>query len=120
MGTDARATLEVMQPPAGHAAPLRWAEFTLLRDYVLFDLIAGARAEDPTLAVVPIRPFAWRAGGEVDLATTELSADDLAVVDAAYQARTGRRSAQLAALRAAMQAFEADAAGATRLRIWFF
>ena len=120
MGTDAAASLEILDPPAGYRAPYAWAEVTLLRDYVLFDLLAGARTGDPRLAVVAVRPFAWNPGDEVDPDTTELWASEVHDVCAAYFERTGREALQLVALLGAMNALNGTHPHATRLRFRFY
>jgi len=120
MGTDATVRLEIETTRAGAATYLVWAEIHLKRDYVLFDLLAGGRSSDPTLAVVPVRPLRWPGADQVDPASTWLLAHEVEHVADVYAQRQQRESVELRAIAAAMHTLNGDHPKRTRLTVWFF
>lgn len=104
MGTDAYVVLELMKPePEGNNMPYHypypWARIELRRDYVLFDLIAGGRSDNPEDAAVPVKEFIHERHGTVAF----LYASDLEVIANAYLKKTGKRAIELEAITVAMQ-----------------
>lgn len=115
MSTDANATIEVLGSP--RAVGPQWAQVNLDRDYVLFDLLSGARSEDPGDALIPPRSVD---GASAWTGATWLWAAELDAVCKAYQEREGRPVAELEAIAAAMHRLNGTAAQHTRCVFRFF
>ncbi|MEO8799218.1 MAG: hypothetical protein ABI551_15115 [Polyangiaceae bacterium] len=116
MSTDCNATIEILRP--ARIFGTHWAKITLDRDYQLFDLIAGARSDDASLAIFP--PRALAPGGEVWTGATWLWAVELDAVASAYAERCGREATEPRAIAAAMHLLNGRDAERTRCSFEFF
>lgn len=115
MSTDANATIELLG--LQRAVGSQWARINLDRDYVLFDLLSGARSGDPGDALIPPRSVD---GASAWTGATWLWADELDAVCKAYQAREGRPATELEAIAAAMHRLNGNASQRTRCVLQFF
>lgn len=115
MSTDANAIIEVLG--SRRVVGPQWAQINLDRDYVLFDLLSGARSDDPRDALIPPRSVD---GADPWTGATWLWAAELDEVCKAYQAREGRPAAELEAIAAAMHRLNGDASQRTRCVFRFF
>ncbi|PCC73675.1 hypothetical protein SAMN02745121_08667 [Nannocystis exedens] len=109
MSTDANATIEVLG--LQRAVGPQWAQINLDRDYVLFDLLSGARSDEPGKALIPPRPVD---GANAWTGATWLWAVELDAVCKAYQEREGHPATELEAIAAAMHRLNGNASRRTR------
>ena len=65
MGTDAKIIIELLDVPATYKSPYLWATIHIRRDYLLFNLIAAGRSDDPNDSVFPIKKLKHEEFGEV-------------------------------------------------------
>lgn len=115
MSTDANATIEVLglQRVVGP----QWAQINLDRDYALFDLLSGARSDDPGDALIPPRSVD---GADAWTGATWLWAAELDAVCKVYQEREGQPATELEAIAAAMHRLNGNASQRTRCVFRFF
>lgn len=116
MSTDANASIEILD--ARRLGGSEWAKINLDRDYALFDLLSGARSEDASMALFAPRPAG--PDGAVWTGATWLWASELDAVAAVYKERSGRETAELQAISAAMRQLNGTNAQRTRCVFTFF
>lgn len=116
MSTDGTAIIELLAPrPPFNRVPCEWATIHLARDYLAFELLAGVRSGDASVAVVPPRRVRWEGATDEDPDSAWLWAHEVTLVADAYRAQTDKDSADLRAIAAAMQ----HLGGAALVRVSF-